>query len=248
MIRGEFFKPLVVSSYHPYYKHHLDEEHWEFNGILDTLLSRAPNNTEITMGADVNCRIGRRGRKEYLSVLGINGFNGRNNRGENLLEIYGSNNLTVGNTLYTHENYTIYVSKGLDKTPSMHDIFAIAQTTHKQIWDCKAVNDGAESDHAAVAIKLAITSIKFKHNTVIKGGTDWMKIATAEGCAASYCETLKSLVDESTLYDNFNEFILKAGEQTAMIIKQKYEGWFQFIRETLSPLLEQRNELLHSLN
>ena len=36
-----------------------------------------------------------------------------------------------------------------------------------QIWDCKAVNYGAESDHVASVIKLAIKYIKFKHNTVI---------------------------------------------------------------------------------
>ena len=33
-----------------------------------------------------------------------------------------------------------------------------------------------------------------------------------------------------------------------MIIKKRCEGWFQFSRETLAPLIEQRNELLHSLN
>ena len=112
----------------------------------------------------------------------------------------------------------------------MHDIFAISQTTHKWIRDCKTVNGRAESDHTSVAIKLAITYIKFKHNTVIKVGTDWMNVKTNEGWEASYCDTLKYLVDDSTLYDNFKEWILKAGEKTATTIKQKYEGWYQFSR------------------
>ena len=33
-----------------------------------------------------------------------------------------------------------------------------------------------------------------------------------------------------------------------MIIKHKYEEWFQFSREKISPLLQQRNGILHSLN
>ena len=111
-------------------------------------------------------------------MLGINIFGGSNTRGDNLLEIYGSNSWRVENTFYTHDNYTIYVSKGLYKTPRMSDIFNISQTTHNKIQDCKAVNDRAESEHAAAVIKIYIKSIKFKHNTVTKGVTDWTKIVT----------------------------------------------------------------------
>ena len=78
------------------------------------------------------------------------------------MEIYGSNNLRVDKTLYTHDNYTTYVLKSLYKTSSMHDTFDISQTAHKIIRDCKEVNGGAESDHASVAIKLGITSIRLK--------------------------------------------------------------------------------------
>ena len=60
VIRGKLFKPFVVLVYHPYNRRHLDEENWEFKSILDTLLSRAQNNTEIIMRADVNCSIGSR--------------------------------------------------------------------------------------------------------------------------------------------------------------------------------------------
>ena len=69
------------------------------------------------------------------------------------------------------------MSKGIDKTPSMHDIFSIDKTTHKRIRGCKAVNNGAEIYHEAVEIKLAIMYIKFKHNKFIEGVADWMNIA-----------------------------------------------------------------------
>ena len=95
-----------------------------------------------------------------------------NTIGKNLLEIYGSNNLRVENIFYNHDNYKIYTLKGLDKTLIIHDILAISQTTYKKTWDSKAFDFRAESDHAAVAIKLDIKSIKLKHNTVIKGWID----------------------------------------------------------------------------
>ena len=150
------------------------------------------------MNKDVNYRIGRRDQEEYCSVLGMNIFDVMNIKGDNLLEIYGSNNLRDENNFYTQDNYNTYVSKGMDKTLSMHDILTIDQTTHKQIRDRKSVNDGADSEHAAVVVKLAITFIKFKHSSVIKRVTYWVKILTDEVYAALYCETLKYLVNEIT--------------------------------------------------
>ena len=93
----------------------------------------------------------------------------------------------------------------MDKTPIMHDIFTIAQTTHKRIRYCKSVSNGAESDHAAVEIESDITSIKLKQDAVIKGVNDWTNILTDEGYVALYFKTIQYIVDESTLYDDFND-------------------------------------------
>ena len=57
VVRGNFFKPFVVSSYDPCDRFYSDKEHWKYNGILDTLLIRAPNNSEILMRVGVNCSI-----------------------------------------------------------------------------------------------------------------------------------------------------------------------------------------------
>ena len=95
----------------------------------------------------------------------------------------------------------------------MHEILTIYQTTYKRIWDRKSIRYGAESDHVDVPIKLAITSIKFKLNTFIKGVIDWINIVTGEVYEDSYCDTLKYLLDESTSYDKFNECILKSGKK-----------------------------------
>ena len=68
------------------------------------MLTKAPKNAEIILGADVNARIGVRDREEYASVLGPNGHDGRNLRGEGLLQIYAEAKLKVENTFFTQSN------------------------------------------------------------------------------------------------------------------------------------------------
>ena len=58
----------------------------------------------------------------------------------------------------------------------MHDLFVLSNNLHKRVRDCKVVEDGIESDHSAVQIKLALTSIKFKEQDVSRGIIDWCKI------------------------------------------------------------------------
>ena len=195
------------------------------------LLGDIPNNAEILIEADVNARIGVRDRAEYEQTLGPHGIPGRNTRGANLLEIYGTHRLRVENTFFQHSNYTTYVSKGDDKMPSMHDVFVAAGDLHRRIRDCKTVDDGIDSNHAAVAIKLAITSIKFKGRAISRGTVNWEKILTGEYYLEVYNQNFKSMVTDDMSYDDFNGCIIKAGELTALIVKKKCEGWFQFNRD-----------------
>lgn len=77
-----------------------------------------------------------------------------------------------------HNEYTTYVSKGDNKTPSgMHNIFSVSRNFHKRIRDCKAVRDGVESDHSAVCLEISLTSIEFKEGKALSTGIiDWPKI------------------------------------------------------------------------
>ena len=62
-----------------------------------------------------------------------------------------------------------------------------------------------------------------------------------------YNHYLLDMVSDDMDYDTFNECVIKAGELTATIVKKKCEGWFQFSRESMAPLLEERNAALHNL-
>ena len=48
-------------------------------------------------------------------------------------------------------------------------------------------------------------------------------------------------------YTEFNDAILRSGEDTAMIDNSDNQGWFHFSRNTLTPTLEARNSVLHDI-
>ena len=129
----------------------------------------------------------------------------------------------------------------------MHDLFVCSQSLHKRVRDCEVVDDGADSDHDAICIKLAITSIKFKGSAITKGVIDWTSILNDERYKELYNHHLRCLVNENTSYDDFNQHIMTAGEFTATLVKEKCEGWFQFNRQELAPIIEQRNKTQHLL-
>ena len=55
------------------------------------------------------------------------------------------------------------------------------------------------------------------------------------------------MVTDDMSYDDFNGCIIKAGKLMALNVKKKCKGWFQFNRDKLAPLIEERNHALHLL-
>jgi hypothetical protein len=48
-------------------------------------------------------------------------------------------------------------------------------------------------------------------------------------------------------YEEFNDAIKKAGEETALLVKSRCDNWFQFSTDELVPFIDERNQLLHAL-
>ena len=48
-------------------------------------------------------------------------------------------------------------------------------------------------------------------------------------------------------YTEFNGAIIRSGEDTTIIDNSDNQGWFHFIRDTLTPALEGWNTLLHNI-
>jgi hypothetical protein len=130
----------------------------------------------------------------------------------------------------------------------MHDIFMCLQSLHKRVRDRNTILEGVNSNHHAVTLKLTLTSIKVQQSCAIsKGATDWWKIQSDEHIRMVYNEHLQSMITPTMDYDEYNAAVLKAGELTMTVTKQKCAGWFQLSRATPVPLLSNRNQLPHAV-
>jgi hypothetical protein len=70
------------------------------------------------------------------------------------------------------------------------------------------------SDHRAVRLKVALSSVKFKARAMSRGTINWPKILTKH-TQMVYNEHLLSLTTTGIEYDDYQEIILKAGMLTA---------------------------------
>jgi hypothetical protein len=129
----------------------------------------------------------------------------------------------------------------------MHDIFVCSTSFHKRVQDCAAVLHGVASDHLAVCLKVALSSVKFKKHTMSRGSTNWAKILSDDLARMEYNGHLLQLTTNDMDYDAYQEAILQAGALTVTHHKRKCNGWFQMSQTTLAPLLTERNHVLHAI-
>ena len=80
------------------------------------------------------------------------------------------------------------------------------------------------------------------------GTINWPKILSDEHTRMVYNEHLVTLTTPGINYDDYQVSILDTGKLTATYHKRLCTGWFQLSRTTLSPLLLERNKVLHATN
>ena len=243
----------LVSAYHPC---HSDDEYSRFLDKMDTALQKLPRG-EIVIGADINANIGvsTEENKLYAPTLGPHGIRKQNSKGKNILELYMSHDLRVMNTHYTAKEGVGYGTwtniprkDGERSKPSMLDVMVCSSGLQKRVQNCKVVEDGLESDHRAVRMEMILTSIKFKENSTAYGGsTDWRKIMTDTKYKACFNKNALALTSANMDYDDFNTAILDAGKATIVTIKERCQGWYEFSKNDLMPIIEEKNRLVHTL-
>ena len=207
-----------------------------------------PTNAEIIIGSDVNVKVGRRDCEEHKRVLGPFGLDDRNEKGKDLLQIYMANDMRVSNTFFDHSSHITYESFNKDQTKCMLDIFVTSADLHKRVRNCMVVDNGIKSDHSAVTLKLSITSIKFKESTKLQEPKrDWRRIQYEEQANIKFSDLILSETTEETPANEFCEIIMKAAAETATTTETSVDGWFEFSKDTLVPLIGHRNKMLHAI-
>jgi hypothetical protein len=107
----------------------------------------------------------------------------------------------------THITFT----NAKDGDQTMIDIFACAKQLHCRIRNCHTVDNGVDSDHAAVCLDLVLTLLKRADSTALtQGTTNWWKIATNKPTKQCYNDLLANATDSADMsYEEFNDAIKK---------------------------------------
>lgn len=244
-VKGKSLSLFLASTYHPCH----DVPHEQFLETLNSILQQVPQNSNLIIGADINAKVGCQDCDEFKAVLGPHGPPQRNTHGSNLLSLYLSHEIHIENTFFDSPNHTTFTNiKDGDKT--MIYVFTCAKKLHRRVRNCRTIADGVESDHTAVQLDLVLTSLKRTASTALHcGTTDWRKIETDQPTRQRYNDLLTdATVDLPDMsYEDFNDAIHKAGEETALLVGSRCEDWFQFNLADLVPPIEERNQLLHAL-
>jgi len=112
----------------------------------------------------------------------------------------------------------------------------------------QVILDGIASDHRAIRLDFVLTSIKFKETHLLYGGNiDWRKILTNDDCRKLYNDAALEATTIDMNYEEFNDAIRQSGMNTAISLKERCEGWYEFSQTELMPIIEEKNRLVHTL-
>ena len=103
------------------------------------------------------------------------------------------------------------------------------------------------SDHSAVRLEIMNRSIKFQTTFFKKPVIDWKFIKEKDGVNKKFIVNLRNRLQAPLNYKEFNDAILRSGEDTATVNNSENQGWFNFSRNTVKPTLEARKSVLHDI-
>ena len=100
------------------------------------------------------------------------------------------------------------------------------------------------SNHTGILTSFKLTVIKLKVNEKIAAHIDWKLIGHHKLTNNLFNNSLSKSIYGRTTYSNYNNHILEAGTNTTTISNQKNKVWFHFSRDSLPPLIEERDDLI----
>ena len=99
-------------------------------------MTNSPQNSELLLGADVDCNVGTRSTM-FQDVIDPNGLSNRNLKGKDLLYLLKPNQFKILLSYYKHNNYVTYRKFSASKSPHMLDNFICCDKFFKRVTDCK---------------------------------------------------------------------------------------------------------------
>ncbi len=76
---------------------------------------------------------------------------------------------------------------------------------------------------------------------MLYGGTiDWRKILTNNKCCKLYNDAALAATTVDMDYEEFINIICQSGMNTALSLKERCEGWYEFSQTELLPIIEEK--------
>ena len=129
----------------------------------------------------------------------------------------------------------------------MLDVISVSENFFKCVKSFGISKKGTRSDHSVVRLEFVNRSIKFKTTFIKKPVIDWRSVKEKDNVNKKFNVNLRNRLQEPFNYTEFNDTILRSGEDTEMINNSDNQGWFHFSHNTLTPTLEARNSVIHDI-
>ena len=108
----------------------------------------------------------------------------------------------------------------------------------------KLVKIRMHSNHTATPITFKTTLIKFKATKNILSHNNWKLIGYHKMTNEIFNNSPSKSIAGSTTYYNYSNHILESGMNTATIKNQKKKVWFHLSRNSLLPMIKERDVLI----
>ena len=133
------------------------------------------------------------------------------------------------------------------RSPHIIDAISVSEKFFKCIKSCGISKKFMRINHSSVRLEFMNWSVKYKTTFIKKLVIDWKAINEKDDVNKIFNVNLRNRLQEPFNYTEFNETILRSGEDTEIINNSDNQGWFHFSRNTLTPTLEARNSILHDI-
>ena len=124
----------------------------------------------------------------------------------------------------------------------MLNVISVSENFFKCVNSCGRSKKGMRIDHSAVRLDFMNRSIKYNTTFIEKPVIDWKDLKEKDDVNLKINVNLRNRLQEPFNYTEFNESILRSGEDTAMIDNSENQGWFHFSRKPSHPPLMPENQ------
>ena len=234
---------FLVSAYAPVGNapDHIWDEYLE---KFTNCINKKHNNDMLIVGSDCNASVGRATINDN-GPLGKFGLSYRNTSGLRFVTHLAIHEIKVATTCFTKKLYATWTHPR-SKNKHQIDHFLVNTEMFHRIADAGTTKQVIDSDHGAIMIKLRIMKRLKKKSTPRNRllNLDYT-VLNDETVNNNFCEKVK--LSAPVTHTEFIKSVKSACHSLLPIKSKAHPGWFEAQKDTLTPLINTRNEAMQKV-